>query len=64
MYRVLLIEDEAQLLENLAENLSFEGFEVYTAGDGWAGVQAAVEQIPDIIVCDLMISAITHLWSL
>lgn len=54
MYRVLLIEDEAQLLENLAENLSFEGFEVYTAEDGWAGVQAAVEHMPDVIVCDLM----------
>ena len=54
MYRVLLVEDEPQLLENLAENLTFEGFEVFTAGDGWEGVQAAVEHMPDIIVCDLM----------
>ncbi|MCA9881818.1 MAG: response regulator [Anaerolineae bacterium] len=54
MYRVLLIEDEYHLLENLAENLTFEGFEVYTAENGWAGVNAALEHQPDIVVCDLM----------
>lgn len=54
MYRVLLIEDEYHLLENLAENLTFEGFEVYTAENGWAGVKAALEHQPDIVVCDLM----------
>ena len=54
MYHILLIEDELQLLENVAENLQYEGFTVDTAKNGWEGVEKALKIIPDIIVCDLM----------
>lgn len=54
MSRVLLIDDDAELVEMLKEYLESEEFEVLTACDGSAGIKAATSQVVDIIVLDVM----------
>lgn len=54
MKRILVIEDDAELLEGLKDNLEAEGYEVVTARDGEQGVRAAAQQHPEAIVLDLM----------
>jgi DNA-binding NarL/FixJ family response regulator/two-component sensor histidine kinase len=53
MPRVLLVDDEKDLLEQTADFLDFEGFEVFSATTGLQGLQMARDQLPDIIVCDI-----------
>jgi len=53
MKKVLIIEDNSILRENTVEFLKEEGFELYSAIDGVAGVQMALEIVPDIILCDI-----------
>ncbi len=52
--RVLVIDDEVGLLEEVVEWLHFEGYVVYSAGGGAEGVRLALEHRPDLIVCDIM----------
>lgn len=52
--KILVIEDEAQTREIFARCLHFEGFLVFTAADGTAGIQLARLHRPDLIVCDIM----------
>jgi DNA-binding response OmpR family regulator len=54
MKKVLLIEDNADIRENMAEILELANYEVYTAPDGKQGVELAVAHKPDIIICDIM----------
>lgn len=54
MKRLLLIEDDVILRENTAELLELSGFEVITAPNGKLGIQIATKQLPDIVVCDIM----------
>jgi signal transduction histidine kinase len=54
MTKILAIEDEVPILENIVETLEIEGFEVYGAANGIFGVQAARQQLPDLIICDIM----------
>ncbi len=54
MKKILIIEDEPSVRENLIKLLKAEKFEVFGAEDGLAGVQMAVEQVPDLILCDVM----------
>ncbi|MCB9046468.1 MAG: response regulator [Chitinophagales bacterium] len=54
MKTILLIEDNTDIRENLAEILELANYKVLTAPDGQAGVTLAVQNIPDIIVCDIM----------
>jgi DNA-binding response OmpR family regulator len=51
--KVLVIEDEADLRANVARILKAEGYEVIAAANGAAGVEAALAQMPDLIVCDI-----------
>ncbi len=53
MTKILVIEDEAMLREEVMDWLTFEDFEVLGAEDGLAGVAAATEHSPDLIVCDI-----------
>ena len=53
--RVLVIEDEAALVATLSYNLRKNGYDVVSATDGVAGLQAARRERPDIIVLDLML---------
>ncbi|GAB3909014.1 response regulator [Larkinella knui] len=52
--QLLIIEDEEQIRENVAEWLRLNGFEVETAADGKQGVTKAFLQRPDLILCDIM----------
>jgi DNA-binding response OmpR family regulator len=51
--KILVIEDEADLRTNIARFLKAEGYEVLAAENGAAGVDAAIRQLPDLIVCDI-----------
>jgi|FLYN01.1.fsa_nt_gi signal transduction histidine kinase len=53
MTRVLVIEDEAPLREEVVDMLAFEDFDVIAAENGRIGVQLAHEQLPDLILCDI-----------
>ncbi len=53
MPRVLIIDDDAELLDNVNQLLTEEGFEVVMASTGADGVALAKARSPDIIVCDV-----------
>ena len=53
MTRVLIIDDEPQILRALRINLSVRGYEVTTAATGAAALRAAAETRPEVIVLDL-----------
>ena len=55
MSRVLVVEDDPAILRGLCDNLRAEGHEVLQATDGEAGLRAAREDRPDLIVLDLML---------
>ena len=55
MNRVLVVEDEAAILQGLRDNLEFEGYEVFTAADGIAGLEQIRKHDPHLIVLDLML---------
>lgn len=54
MTRILIIEDEVFIRENLLELLEIEGFEAIGAENGVVGVQFAQDYQPDLILCDVM----------
>ncbi|MFM9947055.1 MAG: response regulator [Saprospiraceae bacterium] len=54
MYRILVIEDTEEHRENLAEILTLNGYEVDTAENGKVGVDKALKERPDLIICDVM----------
>jgi two-component system response regulator NreC len=54
MTRILIVEDEDTIRQNVLEMLEFEGFETLGAADGLTGLEIAREQLPDLIICDIM----------
>ena len=52
--KILIIDDEPDILEFLSYNLKKKGFEVDIASSGAEGIRIAVEKIPDLIVLDIM----------
>ncbi len=54
MKKILLIEDNDDIRENTAEILELSNYTVFTAENGKIGVEKAIEQKPDLIVCDIM----------
>ncbi|WP_009630924.1 response regulator transcription factor [Synechocystis sp. PCC 7509] len=54
MMKILVIEDEVLLRANTVQILSFEDFHTIEAENGLLGVQLAQEQLPDLILCDVM----------
>ena len=61
MARVLVVEDDAAILETVAYNLGREGHDVVTAADGVSGLQLSRETEPDLIVLDLMLPRMSGL---
>ncbi len=53
--RVLLVEDEADLVSSLSYSLEAAGYQVRSALDGTAALQLAAAQPPDIVLLDLML---------
>jgi CRP/FNR family transcriptional regulator, cyclic AMP receptor protein len=54
MKHLLLIEDNNDIRENTAEILELAGYKVRTAENGKIGVELALEERPDLIICDIM----------
>jgi two-component system, sensor histidine kinase and response regulator len=52
--KILVIEDAADLRDDLIEMLTLDGYQTYGAENGVLGVKAAQTIIPDLIVCDIM----------
>ncbi len=53
MIRVLVVDDEPQLLRAMRINLSARGYEVAVAADGACALEAAAKLVPDVVVLDL-----------
>lgn len=53
-FRILLVDDEADVLEFLSYNLKKEGFQVFTANNGKQGIKKAFETKPHMIIMDVM----------
>ncbi len=53
--KILVVEDEASIANLVASYLRKEGYEVFTASDGPAGLKAARSLKPDLIVLDVML---------
>ncbi|MEI8114614.1 MAG: response regulator, partial [Bacteroidia bacterium] len=54
MKKVLFIDDNHELRQITLEALELEGFKVMGAEDGRQGIEIAKKQLPDIILCDIM----------
>ena len=54
MKKILVIEDEEIIRENILKLLKAEGFDVTGAENGAQGLNAAVSNLPDVIICDVM----------
>lgn len=54
MVKILIIEDEVEIRSNLVELLGLEGYDVVSADNGVTGLLGAMENTPDLIICDVM----------
>ncbi|MDB5232417.1 MAG: response regulator [Chitinophagaceae bacterium] len=54
MKKILIIEDNTQVRENTAEIIELSNYEVFTAENGKIGVEMALKENPDLIICDIM----------
>ena len=54
MKSILVIEDNKDIRENTAEILDLAGYKTFTAENGKKGVDIAIREKPDVIVCDIM----------
>lgn len=54
MYKVLIIEDNFEMRDNISEILKLADYDVYAAENGRKGVEMALEHNPDVIICDIM----------
>src|SRR5689334_23370184 len=59
--RILIIEDEPDLLRGLELNIKAEGYEVLTAARGDSGFERALREKPDLLVLDIMLPGISGL---
>ncbi|HVR74517.1 MAG TPA: response regulator transcription factor [Planctomycetota bacterium] len=56
--RILVVEDDAAIAFGLQKNLKFEGYDVFVATDGAAGLEQALEARPHLIILDIMLPRI------
>lgn len=54
VYKILLVDDENDILEFVGYNLRKEGFDVYTASNGMEAIRLAEEVMPHLILLDVM----------
>ncbi|MBL7792971.1 MAG: response regulator transcription factor [Saprospiraceae bacterium] len=52
--KILVVDDEPDILEILRYNLQKEGYEVFSASDGEEGLKVAEREHPDLIILDIM----------
>ncbi|PYV21793.1 MAG: DNA-binding response regulator [Acidobacteria bacterium] len=61
MTRILIVEDEPNMVAGLRDNFEYEGYEVITAGDGAEGLGRALNEAPDLVVLDVMMPKMSGL---
>ena len=52
--KILIIEDNTDIRENIVEILELADYAVLEAGNGKIGVEVAIKELPDLILCDIM----------
>jgi two-component system alkaline phosphatase synthesis response regulator PhoP len=59
--KILIVEDEPDMVLGLKDNFEFEGYEVVTASDGAAGLDRARSDKPDLVILDIMMPKLSGL---
>jgi Response regulators consisting of a CheY-like receiver domain and a winged-helix DNA-binding domain len=59
MKKILIIEDELNMIQGLKDNLEFEGYEVDTAMEGNSGLQKILQNRYDLILLDIMLPEVS-----
>src|SRR5690348_9966860 len=54
MKKILVIEDNAEIRENTAEIMELANYKVFTAENGREGIEIALREKPDLILCDVV----------
>jgi CRP-like cAMP-binding protein len=54
MAKIVVIEDHADMRENICEILELANYKVLAAADGKAGVELVRKELPDLVLCDIM----------
>jgi two-component system response regulator MprA len=58
MSRILIVDDDPSIRTSLRRMLAYEGYQVSEAEDGRAALTAALDQLPDLVILDLMLPGI------
>jgi two-component system response regulator MprA len=53
--KVLIVDDDAHIRASLRRTLAFEGYQVREAGDGSGALEAALDELPDLVILDVML---------
>jgi len=61
MPKILIVEDEPNMVAGLRDNFEYEGYQVITAGDGVEGLRRALADSPDLVVLDVMMPKLSGL---
>ena len=59
--KILIVEDEPNMVAGLRDNFEFEGFQVATALDGLEGLEQALKISPDLVILDVMMPKMSGL---
>ena len=59
--RVLVVDDDPQVLRLMRVNLELEGYDVVSAPDGEEALEAVLAERPDVVVCDVMMPGVDGL---
>ena len=55
MSKVLIVDDDTHIRASLRRTLAFEGYQVREAGDGTGALEAALDELPDLVILDVML---------
>ena len=61
MTKILIVEDEPNMVAGLRDNFEFEGYEVLSAYDGSEGLEKALANSPDLVLLDVMMPKMSGL---
>jgi DNA-binding response OmpR family regulator len=61
MAKILIVEDEPNMVAGLRDNFEFEGYQVISAPDGVAGLERALSESPDLVILDVMMPRMSGL---
>ena len=59
MPRILIVDDEPEIIRGLADNLRFEGYDTVGAASGVEALAAIARETPDLVILDVMMPAMS-----